>query len=275
MVDEPVAQLHTSVRGDGPPVVLLHSGGMSSRQWRRLTEPLSKNYRTIAPDFIGSGENPRWPDDVRFEFGADVAAIRRLVEALEEPAHLVGHSYGGLIALTVARAIPERTRSLAVYDPVAFGVLHDPPDAEGLADLARAGEHPVFTDDALGGSEAWLELFVDYWNGRGSWAALPSPTREAFLRVGRKVYFEVTSLMADRTPASAYAVIAAPTLLLGGERSPPAARRAVARLGEAIPSAAVRTVEGAGHMGPISHGAAVGEAIASHIARAGSTRLAR
>jgi pimeloyl-ACP methyl ester carboxylesterase len=267
MIDLPSA-FHVTVTGAGQPVVPFHSGGMSSRQWRRLEVMLAATHRVIAPDFLGSGESAPWPHDVPFHFERDVEVALALVRAEAEPVHLVGHSYGGLVALAVAREAPANVRSIAVYDPVAFGVLHAANDAAGLADLAQAEAHPTFTDDALGGSAAWYELFVDYWNGRGSWSALPKPTQDAFLKVGRKVYGEVSSLMRDRTPASAYAAITAPALLLGGERSPPAARGVVRLLGEAMPNARVRTIEGAGHMGPISHGAIVCTAIAEHIAAA-------
>lgn len=263
----PIA-LHTTVAGEGAPVILLHSGGMSSRQWRRLSGALARTHRVIAPDFLGSGDNPPWPVDAPFHFDRDVEAISAILLAEEAPAHVVGHSYGGLIALMVARKHPDRIRSLSVYDPVAFGVLYDPPDPEGLADFVRAEENPIFLNDEVGGSDAWFEIFVDYWNGPGAYRALPLQTREAFVRVGRKVYLEVRSLTADRTPRAAYASITAPTLLLGGESSPPAARRVVAVLGEAIPGARVETIAGAGHMGPISHAAAVGELIVGHIAAA-------
>ena len=45
--------------GDGPPVVLLHSGGMSSRQWRSTTQALSPSFRVIAPDLRGYGETDK------------------------------------------------------------------------------------------------------------------------------------------------------------------------------------------------------------------------
>ena len=118
--------------------------------------------------------------------------------------------------MTLARRYPERVRSVAVYDPVTFGVLHRAGDAEGLADLARAEEQPVFSDDTRGGGEAWMEAFIDYWSGSGSWRALPEPSRQAFLRVGRKVYLEVRSLMQDRTAAGEYAHVPGPALLLHG-----------------------------------------------------------
>jgi pimeloyl-ACP methyl ester carboxylesterase len=223
----------------------------------------------VTPDLLGSGDNPPWPDGAPFDFREDVAAVGALIDALGEPAHVVGHSYGGLLALTLARERPERVRSLAVYDPVAFGVLHATGDTAGLDDLARAEAQPIFLDDAVGGGEAWFEAFVDYWNGPGSWRALPAPSRGAFLRIGRKVYGEVRSLLADRTPPSAYAAITAPALLLGGERSPVAAQRVLALLAGAIPRAVARTVRGAGHMGPISHAAEVNALLVEHIAAAG------
>jgi pimeloyl-ACP methyl ester carboxylesterase len=252
-------------RGTAQPALLLHSSGMSSRQWGRLAEILGRTHDVIAPDLLGSGANPPWPDEKAFDLSEDVDAIERLVERLAEPAHLVGHSYGGLLALTLARRAPERVRSLAVYDPVAFGVLHAANDAEGLEDLDRAGKNPVFTDFEHGGDDAWFEVFVDYWNGPGAWRGMTRSGRESFLRVGRKVFYEVWSLIHDRTPASAYAGIDAPALFLGGADSPAAARRVVALLGEAFPRGRVQMVPGAGHMGPLTHAAMVNDAIVAHI----------
>jgi len=245
--------------------VLLHSSGMSSRQWGRLAEVLGRTHEVIAPDLLGSGDNPPWPADQPFDLAQDVDEIEKRVKALGRRVHLVGHSYGGLLAITLARRDPSRVRSLCAYDPVAYGVLHAVNDAEGLADLERAGRNPVFLDFATGGDDAWFEVFVDYWNGPGAWRGMSASGREAFLRVGRKVFLEVWSLVHDRTPATAYAPIEAPVLLLGGATSPPAARRVVSILGEAFPNARVLTVPGAGHMGPLTHAAQVNDAIAAHI----------
>ncbi|MEO8500284.1 MAG: alpha/beta fold hydrolase [Vicinamibacteria bacterium] len=245
--------------------ILLHSSGMSSRQWGTLVEVLKRTHRVIAPDLLGSGDNPLWPDEEPFDLAQDVDAIERLVDGLGEPVHVVGHSYGGLLALTLARRGPAKVRSLTAYDPVAFGVLFDPDDAEGLADLERAGRNPTCTDFLHGGNDAWFEVFVDYWNGPGAWRGMTETGRAAFLRVGRKVFYEVWSLMHDRTPASAYASVEAPSLFLGGAASPAAARRVVAILGATLPRGRVEIIDGAGHMGPLTHGASVNAVIAAHI----------
>lgn len=247
------------------PVFLLHSGGMSGRQWRRLIEALEPAHRVFAPDFIGSGENPLWPDDAPFDFVQDVELIERLVDDLGEPVHVVGHSYGGLVAVTMARRDPKRVRSVAAYEPVAFGVLYGANDEEGLADLNRVGDEPVFTDFALGGGDRWFEAFIDYWNGKGAWRAMAPSSRESFLRTGRKVFYEVMSLKEDRTPQAGYAHVKAPALFLCGQKSPAAARRVAALLGEAFAHGRSITIEGAGHMGPLTHSGPVNDAIAAHI----------
>ena len=245
-------------------VVLMHAGGMSSRQWRKLSELLQPTHRVIAPDFLGVGENPPWPDDKPFDYSMDVEAIERRIDGLDR-VHLVGHSYGGLIALLVAERRPERVASLALFDPVAYGVLYQPEDQEGLRDLARASQNPLFFDDTRGGGDEWFEAFVDYWNGPGTWRAMPEPARAAQLRVGKKVYQEVRSLLGDRRPASIYARITAPSLLLTGERTPRAARRVIAILSSVMPRARVQVIAGAGHMGPITHGELVARAVADHV----------
>jgi len=246
-------------------VFLLHSSGLSSRQWSRLAEALGSTHRVIAPDFLGSGDRAAWSDDPGFDFSEDVDLVEAEIARIGEPVHLVGHSYGGLVAATLARRNPGLVRSLALYDPVAFGVLHGASDQEGIDDLMRVGRHPVFFDPERGGGDQWFEAFVDYWNGAGAWRGMTESGRASFLRVGRKVFHEVRSLSNDRTEASAYATLAAPVLLLGGEKSPVAARRVVAILCEAFPRVRLLTVSGAGHMGPLTHGTTVNEAIVAHI----------
>lgn len=230
-------------------VVLVHSSGMSSRQWKRLAATLSARHHVTAPDLVGSGDEPLWPDEQPFHFSMDVERLERLVRALPTPAHIIGHSYGGLLALMLALRAPDRVRSLTLYDPVAFGVLYDADDRAGLDDLEAVMRDLV--DDR--GGPRWYEAFVDYWNGKGTWRALPEAQRAAFLRTGRKVYYEVTTLASDRTRRAAYTALAMPVLLLTGERSPPAARRVIEHLVGALPDVRRVEIAGAGHMGPISH----------------------
>jgi pimeloyl-ACP methyl ester carboxylesterase len=249
--------LHVESLGSGPPVVLLHSSGLSGRQWRRLASDLvARGRAAILPDLTGHGASAPWPEPVPFSFLHDVEQIVALLAGLGRPADLVGHSYGGFLALVAARAAPGAVRSLVLFDPVAFGAL-DPSDAEALADLARVSFDWEASD---AGRERWVRGFVEYWGGDGAWVALREDARAEFRRVAWVAREGAKTLSVDRTPAAAYRDLDVPVLLLGGERSPVAARRAVERLGEAIPGARVTVIRDAGHMGPLTHAAAVNDA---------------
>jgi pimeloyl-ACP methyl ester carboxylesterase len=236
------------------PVLLIHSGGFTSRQWRKLADQLAPRYRVIAPDLIGYGSEP-WPVGKPFHFRDDVAYLERM---LDEPAHVVGHSYGGLLAMQLAFAAPDRVRSLALYEPVAFGVLDEPGDQPARDSIAQLG---AYQPDAAGVDEAWLAGFVDWWNGQGAWQRLGEDTKRAFRAVGWKVSQEVASLVTDRTDSARYATITVPTLLLGGARSQPAERRVLDKLVALLPSAKLHVFDELGHMGPITHASLVNEAI--------------
>ena len=249
----------------GVPVVLVHSSGLSSRQWTRLSGRVAPARRVIAPDLLGSGASDPVPADALFHFGEDVAALEGLLDTIEERYHLVGHSYGGLVALAAARRRPERVISLALFEPVAFGVLYSEGDRDGIASLEDYDPDGTFFDDAAGGREPWLERFIDWWQGEGAWRGLPEPARSAFLKVGRKVFQEVRSLTSDRTPLEAYRALTMPTLFMSGARSPLAARRVCEIFARGLPAAKLVTLEDAGHMGPLTHGQTVAELILDHL----------
>src|SRR5262245_33771018 len=115
----------------GEAVLLVHSGGFTSRQWRKLKEQLAPTFEVLAPDLLGYGASGPWPEGQPFHFDEDVAFLVSLVGT--RSVHVVGHSYGGLLALKLALARPAAVRSLAVYEPVAFGVL----DASERGELDR------------------------------------------------------------------------------------------------------------------------------------------
>ena len=268
-----VGQRHLAITEHGAqrdPVILVHSSGLGARQWRRTIEALGGAHRVIVPDLVGYGESSPAVRGERLHFALDLLAIERLVDASEAPVHLVGHSYGGFLALLTALHRPGRVRSVCVYEPVAFGVLRSEGDDEAIATLpSTTGPWPS-TDAEI---EAWLEGFVAYWNGPGAWHTLPEPMRATFRATAPKVISELLTLGEDRTPLEAYTTLAMPVLLLGSERSTLAADRVLDLLERTIPNVRRVRITGAGHMGPITHAAQVNAEIASFLADVSGSRV--
>ena len=115
--------------------LLVHSGGFTGRQWRKLGELLAPTHDVLAPDLIGYGANP-WPAGEPFHFRQDVERLAGLLRGRR--ADVVGHSYGGFLALQLALAHPELVDRIAVYDPVAFNVLTAEQRATRLLPAPRA-----------------------------------------------------------------------------------------------------------------------------------------
>jgi pimeloyl-ACP methyl ester carboxylesterase len=267
--DAPSTELHLESSGSGDPVVLLHSSGLSGRQWRRLaTAFVERGHRAIVPDFTGQGASPSWPEPKPFSVREDVAHVTALLAGLPggAPAHVVGHSYGAFVALLAALAVPSSVRSLTLFEPVAFGALDGARDAEARAELTKLETSWGSTDEA---HERWLRSFVEYWGGEGAWSALREEARAEFRRVGWAVKEGVESLASDTTPASAYAVLRCPVTLVTGELTPLAARRVVEQLASTIPGARKVTIPGAGHMAPLSHAPQVNAVMLEAVAAVG------
>lgn len=171
-------QFDAEAWGDGPPVVLVHSSASGSRQWHKLAAQLCARHRVVAPQLRGYGGTPAWPG-VRPQTLDDAAEIVLAACAgLDGPIRLVGHSYGGALALWAARALGARVSHLSLYEPMLPRLLA----AHGRADAAA--ETAALHADArrLGGAGDWFALaerFTDYFNGDGSWHTSPPARRAA------------------------------------------------------------------------------------------------
>lgn len=238
--------IHVAAAGEGPPVVFVHSTGLSGRQWRRWAEAMPM-FRTLALDLPGIGGSGPWAGSGS-SMDEDLAAV---IEVVREhgPAHLVGHSYGGVLALHVAADHPELVRRVVVYEPPVISLLATGgPEDQALGDAAMPAG---FMDPDRMGTEPWLEAFVDWWNGPGAWAQLGEPVRRSFLAVAAKVAGEVYGLSLDRMTLDGYGRSEAPTLLLRSDRVPPSIDRALTRLGS-LPNVRTQVVPGGSHMSPLT-----------------------
>jgi pimeloyl-ACP methyl ester carboxylesterase len=117
----------------GPRVVLVHGDVFDAPTTFKSLEPLAAGHRLVLVNRRGFGASPAVDGE---DFDVDAGDVAEVLN--EEAAHLVGHSYGGVVSLLAAVRAPSSVRSLAVFEPPAFGLVADDPEVRRFIDNIRA-----------------------------------------------------------------------------------------------------------------------------------------
>lgn len=250
-----------------PIIIALHCSGSTGRQWRKLAQALGDSFTLIAPDLMGRGVRSFWHRDRGFRLADEAAPIIEIVDVADCPVHLVGHSYGGGVALRIARERPDRVASMSLYEPSAFHVLRaaGPDGYAALAEI-RAVASDVAQGVHSGDYRAAARRFVDYWNCGGTWDGVKPETQAELIRYVPKAILEFSALIEEPTSLVAYRRIAVPVLLMRGEHTLRPTELIAQKLFTVFRAALIEEIPGAGHMGPFSHADVVSNKIAAHIA---------
>ncbi len=253
---------------EGRPVVALHCSGMTGRQWAPLAERLRDNAPVHAPNLFGAPGSRPWHGGCEYSLAAEADPVIEFMAALNTRAHLVGHSFGGAVALHIAARRPDLVASLALYEPAAFHMLKSFNRSAAAAlceirSLAADMEHALM----IGASWAAAGAFVDYWNGAGAFAAAGPATQADLTTYAAKACLDFRALLAEDTPPVRYRHLSMPVMLISGEFARKPARQVTARLAAAMAGARLVEIAGAGHMGPATHAGEVAMLIANHVRR--------
>ena len=250
-------------------VIALHCSGSGAGQWSYLAEALGGSYELLAPEHFGCQSIGPWTGQHAFSLADEAARAIDLVDQSDAKVHLVGHSYGGGVALNVALMRPNRIASMTLYEPSAFHLLRQMGETGAerfaeIADLARRVREGVIVGD----HRSAAATFVDYWNGEGAWAALRPEVQQALLRWMPKAPLDFRALMEEPAPAAAYGALNFPVLILHGEHALLPSRTIAEGLARLLPDCRLVAVGGAGHMGPITHAPEVSGLMVQHIEQA-------
>lgn len=257
-------------------VIALHCSGANASQWRCLVEALGPGYEVLTPEHYGCESSGPWTGEHAFTLADDAARPIALIDESDRKVHLVGHSYGGGVALYVALNRPNRIATMTLYEPSAFHLLRQmgQAGAKAFAEISavarRLGQCVIDGDYRAGVAD-----LVDYWSYPGAWNAMRLELQKALMLWAPKGPLDFRALFEDPTPGKAYRVLNFPVLILRGEHAPLPTRVISERLLELLPRSQLKIIAGAGHMGPLTHASKVSEVIVQHIAAASSMRSQR
>ena len=235
--------------GDGPAVMFIHGLTSSHRNWVHLVQKLDTEHRVVAPDLFGHGASDKLMGD--YSLGAHAATLRDLLDRLDiDQVTLVGHSFGGGIAMEFCYLFPERVERLVLVASGGLGRSVSPllraatlPGAGVLLPLIASGWVRGRAEAAgrILSSTGWRASSdtTEIWRGFTSLA--DADTRRAFLATTRGGGQTVTAH--DHLPMA----IQVPTLVVWGtkDRMIPAWHATTAH--EVIADSRVVLFEGAGH----------------------------
>ena len=236
-----------------PLLAFLHGSAGAPRQWQPHMQHLSLRYRVIAPALLGYAGTPEWSADASVSLKSEAAHLEHLLDHAPGGMHLVGHGYGGAVALHFALQHPAQVRSLTLYEPVLFHVLRQRTDAPFEMAVGGALRHAVQRRYEAGDLAGAAWVFIDYWCGDGAWQQLSAAKQQAIASRMPKVAAELCAALEEATPIARYAELRMPVLLMHGEHTRTTARQIVRALAGALRRAEVLEVPDADHMGAITH----------------------
>lgn len=226
--------------GSGPPLVLLHGFLCDSRVWRTQLSGLSNAFDVVAWDAPGAGES----SDPRESFTiADWAeCLDEFLSGLEiDAAHVLGMSWGGMLAQELYRWAPERVASLILAGAYAGWRGSFPPDVveQRLTRCIRESELPA--------SE-----FVTRWVPEFFTAAAPRELRREMSAIVGDFHPSGFRLMArslaETDTTELLPTVAVPTLLVWGEEDIRSPLTIATRFKESIPGAELAVIPDTGHI---------------------------
>jgi pimeloyl-ACP methyl ester carboxylesterase len=239
-------------QGQGLPVVFVHGAVGDHRTWGLERQEVTEPYRYIALDQRYFGTAP-WADSGA-EFSAtthvnDLAAFIRVLEA--GPVNLVGWSYGGAIALTLAVQHPELIRSVFLFEPTIGSVVSDQADAEIMAQDRKDMFALCAASVRAGDNAAAVRLLVDGVTAvSGTFDAFASEVRTVLIENGRILPLLLAAPPPPVVTCAQLAQIGVPVAVARGELTRPFYRIIADAVNRCIPASLLITIPKARHLWP-------------------------
>ena len=251
MIDETRGRIDYHESGTGPTVVLVPGSCSTGAAWRPVMAHWQNQFRCVTTSLLGYGGTA----ERRTEADADISHESEIIESVIRraggPVHLVGHSFGGLTALAVALRGRVPLLSLTIAEAPAMTILRETGEREHHEAFQRMSG--AYSAAFRGGQTDAIGRMIDFYGGAGTFASWPQRVRDYAIETTPSNLLDWTSAYAFRLTPALLATVATPTLVVWGQASHPAVRRANELLGRHIPNAARAAINGASHFMIATH----------------------
>jgi pimeloyl-ACP methyl ester carboxylesterase len=236
--------------GTGNPVVLIHSSVSGYQQWRSLSEALKGSHRVLAVNLFGYGDTTPWPENEVQTLADHADLVLAFCSNSRGPVFLVGHSFGGSVALKAALHLGHKLAGLVLLEPNPFYLLSQHKRQTAYEEVKALRDH-VKQYGAAGDWQKVAERFADYWVSKGTWAGMSAKRRSAFLEAMPPNFHEWDAVMNETTTIDTWASIKAKILVVYDAETKRPIREIVELFIDACPHWSFKEITGGSHMAPL------------------------
>lgn len=259
-------QISAIRNGEGPLIVFLPPGASSAAAWRAVTEILSSEFECLAVNLSGYAETEAFLSNRPMTLDDEAEAVLALMSTHNDCLHLVGHSYGGAIAIRLAQQYGYRFSTLTLIEPAVYPMLSQAGEldlAEDVLQINRAFIARVHDGD----DEAAFQAYFDFYNnGLRKWADLSGSVKQRLLSVAKPVAAALEAVHASESKLDELAKLQIPTLVVAGAETDKMHASLARTIAQTVPNSRLKTIPNAGHMCSLTHPTELAGLIQSHIA---------
>ena len=251
--------------GSGQKLVLIHASVSGARQWRRLMSDLEGRFHAIAVNLLGYGRTPAWPAERRQTLDDQAALIEAVLPEDGSEVCLLGHSFGGSIAMKAAARLGDRVEKLVLVEPNPFYLLDFHGCAEAYAEIIDLRDW-VKRHCAKGDWLQASERFADYWGGPGTWSSMPDERKATFIQSLQPNFHEWDAVIDERTTLGEWAdLLPGRTLVLSAKDTVRPIHEIIGLMRRGCPAWRFVQIPEGGHMAPLARPDLVNPIIASFL----------
>lgn len=250
--------------GEGPAVLFLPGSYSTTAAWRQVQRHLNPGYRLVTSSLSGYGGTTDTRSRQDFGIAHEVQIVKALARHIGQPLHLVGHSFGGTVALAAVLSRSMDIASLSLFEANPLPMIEHQNGGRLYEEALRMSQD-FETAVNMGERDAPARV-IDFWGGPGVFAAMPEAVQAYCRQTAVVNVLDWHTDFAFEVDAAACAQLDIPVLLVRGGQANAAMVAITGALQRSLPDVRSAVVDGAGHFLITSHAARCAELLAAFLA---------
>jgi pimeloyl-ACP methyl ester carboxylesterase len=266
MIEEARGRIEYEEQGSGPALVMVPGSCSTGAAWRPVMKALGDNFRFVTTSLLGYGATAERRTDSDPSVLHEAEVLEAVIARAGGNVHLVGHSFGGAVALIAAMRKRVPIASLTVLEaplPSLLNHCREDTHYRAFRDMTDA----YFAAWRSGDREA-IRTMIDFYGGEGTYASWPERVRGYAVETTPVNMLDWACAYDEPLSPEMLAAIDVPVSVAVGAQSHPAICRANGLVAMSIKDATFKTIGGASHFMISTHPVQVAELIAKNVANA-------